>query len=367
MGDQLLDQAALAHPRFPEDGDEAAALPGGPVERLAKLRRLGVPPDQRRVGRAGLRHLGHARGPARPRDARGRPLLEDLLVELPRLGLRLHAQLAPQHAHAVLILAERGGALPELGVQAHERAVRRLLQRIEGEELAGRPDRGLEVLRLPLVREQPGQAVAGLLAQALARLAQPRLPRLLGDAHPGEQVAAVEGRGLRERLGRALIQEPGEGRHVQVDETGVDGHRVALGPQDAGATRQRPAQLVQGVAETGPRLVVGPVRPEQRGQAVAMRGGTRVEGQVSQQRLRLPGRQPERQARLEPGLEAAEEFEAHPSRCHHRPSVGDASTAPASVQGGPHEIFHVSSTVPSHASRYTGDSSTTGAKGGPAP
>src|SRR5438132_617701 len=55
-------------------------------------------------------------------------LAQDLLVEGLRLRLGLDAELAAEHAHAVLVVAQRRAAPTEIRVQPHQRAVRRLLQ-----------------------------------------------------------------------------------------------------------------------------------------------------------------------------------------------------------------------------------------------
>ena len=126
VGDQLLDQAGLADSGLAEDGDEPAATRPGPVEGVTEPAELDLASDQRRLRRWRLGRL------ARPRRSRrchagGRPLLEDLAIQPAGVGLRLRPEVVPQDVHALLVLAEGGAPLPQLGVQAHQRAVHRFL------------------------------------------------------------------------------------------------------------------------------------------------------------------------------------------------------------------------------------------------
>ena len=67
-------------------------------------------------------------------------MAEDFLVDRARVGLGLDAELAPEDAHAELVLPEGAPTSAELGVEAHQRSVDRFLERIEGDE----PERGLQ-------------------------------------------------------------------------------------------------------------------------------------------------------------------------------------------------------------------------------
>ena len=69
------------------------------------------------------------------------PLAQDVLVQLLGFGLWLDAQLSPEDFDAVLVLAKRGVAPAELHVEAHQRAVHGLLQRVESRGLLKRRGR----------------------------------------------------------------------------------------------------------------------------------------------------------------------------------------------------------------------------------
>src|SRR5262249_15050278 len=69
------------------------------------------------------------------RRARARAAAQDVAVERPRWLLGLGAQLALEPAHAVLILAERGGAPSLADIEPHGGAMSRLLQRIQAQDL----------------------------------------------------------------------------------------------------------------------------------------------------------------------------------------------------------------------------------------
>src|SRR5438552_7480238 len=118
-------------------------------------------------------------------------------MEPPRLRLRLHAELALQDANADLILRQRRVPPSAQDVQAHAGAVRRLLQRIEGEQLAGDLDRAVDASGRGFERDETRRGIDGALAQPLALGEEPRFERLLVHAEFLEKLAAVE----RERLG----------------------------------------------------------------------------------------------------------------------------------------------------------------------
>ena len=100
MGDQLLDQAALADPRLPEDSDQLTRSALGLVKRCLGLCQGRVAADERSLGdlrvepRTCERPRGRAGGGAGGRVAGGGSLREDFLIELLRLELGLDAQLA---------------------------------------------------------------------------------------------------------------------------------------------------------------------------------------------------------------------------------------------------------------------------------
>src|SRR5262249_23631352 len=111
----LRDQPALADPRFPSHQDGPRVPRPGRVEgrpeqvALGRATREGHLRERGR-GRRVLAAWRRARVGRRRVTGRGRwaePLTQDLLVDLPRLGLGLYLQLAPEHGDALPVLAER--------------------------------------------------------------------------------------------------------------------------------------------------------------------------------------------------------------------------------------------------------------------
>src|SRR5690242_19344513 len=100
-------------------------------------------------------------------------LAQDLLVQRLGLLLRLDTELAREHAHALLVLAQRRAPSAGVGVEAHQRAVRWLLQRIEGQQSKGRLNRRLDRANLALMREQPRERFERQLTQSLTLAEQP--------------------------------------------------------------------------------------------------------------------------------------------------------------------------------------------------
>src|SRR5262249_37916781 len=110
-----------------EDADRATALPGV-GEALAQRRQLRDAADQRRF------RLGEARRGLIPGHRRApRRCLQQLAVQPARVRVGLDAQLALESRDADLVLAQSSSEATLLGIEAHERSVRRLLRRIERE------------------------------------------------------------------------------------------------------------------------------------------------------------------------------------------------------------------------------------------
>ena len=173
-----------------------------------RVARGGEPPEVSRLG-------GH-------RDD-GSPA-EDLLVELLGLLLRLDSKLALQDSHAELVLLEGRPAAAELGVEAHERAVHRLLERVEGDQ----PQRRLEGAPPALPRRAerraarraprgPARAAAPARPSATPRTSVPR------KAKPVQEVTPIEADGLRERLRRPPASPAARRSRVDVDRVRVQG------------------------------------------------------------------------------------------------------------------------------------------------
>src|SRR5262249_6625431 len=117
--------------------------------------------------------------------------LDQLPIQLLRLGVGLHAELTPEDAHARLVLPEGGAPPAESLVEAHQRSMGRLLQRIERDE----PERGLEGAlerRRPLLMsEKLGQGLHGQLSQAVSLSDQPVLEERSAEGEALEEIAAI--------------------------------------------------------------------------------------------------------------------------------------------------------------------------------
>ena len=257
---------------------------------------------------AGPRPVGLDRG-VRPPGAGA----QDLLVQRGRLRIRRRPELAAQHVGARLVLAQGGLTAPGPGVEAHEGAVRGLLPRVEGEQPEPGLHRGGGRVGLLLLGEQSAEALDRQRVQPLALAAQPVLEGGLAEAHPGEEIAPVQGDDLRERGGPAVGEHRLEPRHVHVHRGGVERHVRPVEPGAApGRGGQRLADARQRVAQVAPRLRRGHVAPQQRGQLVARVGPPERQRQVGQERLGLADGERERRSLRKLGPESSEQGEPQP-------------------------------------------------------
>jgi hypothetical protein len=272
---QLRDEPALADACLPEHGDDPAAAGGGRGEGGVELLHLARASHQLGGGaHARDAVLGHARSVAalgRRRRLRARgPLAEDLLVERLRLRLRLHPQLALEHAHALLVLPERGPPPSLLRVEAHQRSVHGLLQRVQRQQPESAQHRRLDGARLALVCQQPREGLEGELPQPLAFAQQPLLERRLVERQSRQEIALVERARAREGLRRAVSEEPLEVRDIDADAAAIEGNRVPVEREARrGGGRQGLAQGEEGLTQAvAGRLLADPA-PEQRSELVA--------------------------------------------------------------------------------------------------
>jgi hypothetical protein len=234
-------------------------------------------------------------------------LAQQLQIELPGLGFWLAPQLALQHLDRELVLLERRATAVLAQIQAHERAMRRLLQRVEGEQAHGGLNGALGRAGLALAGQQPGEGLERQLPQPLAFGDEPFLEQRLVQAEAREQIACIDRRGLLERLRRAFRHVPFEAGDVDVDHGRVQRKRLAFGDQDRrGGGRQRPSQGGERVAQAVAGSLVGRLAPEERGEPVARVGVAGLGAEVGQQRLGLAGGQVDGATRPESGLKPTE-------------------------------------------------------------
>ncbi|HEU5099640.1 MAG TPA: hypothetical protein VFU22_11505 [Roseiflexaceae bacterium] len=148
----------------------------------------------------------------------------DCGIELHRLLVRGDAELLFETLGAGAILAQGGGALPRGSVVVHQRAVGRLVQRVEGQAAARRRD-GPVVIPSPAV--QLGEMLQGagaLLAQALGLEVLPLVEgRAVAEREAGEKVVAVESKPRLQGFPAGVRPKPGlKCRYIEPD-VGVGG------------------------------------------------------------------------------------------------------------------------------------------------
>ena len=281
-GAELLDQPGLAGAGLAGDQHQPGVPALGGPPQLGQPGPLAGPPDQGRPAerpgpsrcRLGAR-LGAWRQQGRVGPAGGR-----------RGG---HVQLPLQGGGAGVVGPQRPGPVAAGVVQPHQEPVGRLPERVLAQEPLGVADRrgvlapGLQQLGQPLqgLQVAPAQPLPllqqPLVVAALEQVAPVQLDRL---AQGGELLAGLPGPGRR-RL---------EGGHVQPEGGVVPPPERPLGHlQEPVGVGQGAPQVVQQVAQVGPRLGLAGVGPEQEGQALARLGRLPVEQQVGEQRLG-PGR-----------------------------------------------------------------------------
>ena len=223
--------------------------------------------DQRDVG-------GHRRRAARPAGRRSggrwldagpvRPAYgaKDLQIELLRVRFRLHSELVLQDTDAQLILAKRGPPTAKPGVEAHERAVHGLLERIQRDQPSPGLQGGLHRPGGALQTEQPGQHLEGQLPQARPLGHQPLLERGLLPREPVEQVASIEIDRLDKRLWRTGGGELFEGHRVDVDGVGAQGDGGTLDAKASRASRLHgPPQGEERLPKAVPRMHMRQIPP----------------------------------------------------------------------------------------------------------
>src|SRR5215468_8412041 len=111
---------------------------------------------------------------------------------------------------------------------------------------------------------------------------------------------------------RSREREPLEGGRVHVDGGWLQRQAVALLPECAVGIAQRLANEEQGLPEARPGRLLPAPAPEERGQRVARMRPAERQGEIGDEGLGLAGGQREGWARVETGLEAAEERETEP-------------------------------------------------------
>ncbi len=230
LGGQRRHQAALADAGLADDRHEVTPASRRLLERPAQLPELHVAAEERRLvsGRLWDGHARRGRQPVARCRAAG-SLAEQFVVELLRLRLRLDPELTLEHADALLVLPERGPSSARLGVQPHQRPVRRLLEWVQPEQCQPRLDGGVGLAGLPVLRQELGQPLQRQLPEPFPLPQQPLLePARPLHAPPRQQVPPVERRRRGQRRRRPLGDAPLERRHVDLHRRRVQRDRVAF-------------------------------------------------------------------------------------------------------------------------------------------
>ena len=208
------------------------------LERVGQSRELHIAADERRVGGERYRLLPFA----------GLPLREELAIERARLGGGLHAELALERVDTDLILTERRDRVSGRGVQAHQLAVHRLVERVEREAAARGLERAREVAVVCVVRDQPRETVAHERTQPLAMADDPVLEGRLVDGEAAQEVAPIARDGGGEGFRLLADDVTLELRHVD-DDVGAQRQARRIGVEDAGGGTERLAEHEQRLAE----------------------------------------------------------------------------------------------------------------------
>ena len=203
---------------------------------------------------------------------------EQLAVEAAGLGVGLGGQLGVELLAQELVLRQRLLAAPAGRVDAHERPVGGLGQRIDDQRALQRGD------RLRVVAGQLGELDAQRAVQLEQRGPARVGPRLV--AVLGQQLAGVEVERALVGGGVARLARAGGGGLEGVDvDLGLEGDDAVAQAQGIGADRA--PRCVQRLVEVVGRRVAVAVGPQQLGEALAVQPALGREGQELDQRLGL--------------------------------------------------------------------------------
>jgi hypothetical protein len=190
-------------------------------------------------------------------------------VEFARRVLRGDAQFFVQQAHALVVLAQGRGLLTGQGVEAHEDAMGRFVEIVQGEQATGEGDGVVGFARLLVMGNQPFQRPGkdtpvffGLKEAPVVEV------RCVGQAETGEKVAPVVVGGSGQlcgiAAGIAAFHSGQKAVHIQPD-VAREGDVLPIRVQPVAVTQRAfqagefPTQATAGVCA---------LRPEERGQTV---------------------------------------------------------------------------------------------------
>src|SRR5947207_210967 len=300
LGRELACEAALADAGFAEDRDHASVCARRFLERLGQLRELQVAADERRVG--GERRY-------RLLASAGLPLREELAIERARLSGGLHGEIASERADTDLLLTQGRDRVSGRGVQAHQLAVHRLVERVEREAAAGGLERAREVAVVCVVRDQPRETVAHERTQPLAMADDPVLEGRLVDGEAAQEVAPIARDGGGEGFRLLADDVTLELRYVD-DDVGAQRQGRRIGVEDAGGGTERLLEHEERLAEVVARRRRVGVAPQERGGILASDAAARGHGEIGEERLRFPGGEAGDTFPAERNLEATQKLDA---------------------------------------------------------
>ncbi len=285
----LQRQAGLAHAARPDQREQATV---GVVEPLGDVGQFRRPPDEG----------GQLNGQVvRRLRWRGQRFGFDFPAQRLRSRRRRDAQFRFQGAAARLVLGQGGAALAAQRQCAHQLLVRFFPP---GLQFHLPPGVALYGVPFPPLRVAGGQAVQhlnGLSVQRFALQQEPLFKRGTIQKEPGQQVAAIQGRGLAQALlacaaglemavgvlsagGDEVAEggyiEPVVAARVELDGRAGDEEEGRIGLRVANGA----AQAVEGLAEGVQGVGLGLFGPEEGGEGRPREGGAGVHRQVGQQR-----------------------------------------------------------------------------------
>jgi hypothetical protein len=230
-------------------------------------------------------------------------------------------QFLRQHRAEFPVLLKRQRRVPGPGIKRHDRPARRFAQGIERHQPQSQRQRRIVPAGGPVMVDQAFMGIERLFAQMLALGQQPAVEGRGLDIQPVQQLAGIEiDRPLQPfgpALGQCLFETGDIDRARRRMESDGVGFRLKAGAERGGG----PAQDGQGLAQTGARLFVPDILPQQGGKLGPAVACIRPQGEISQKRARLLGRYPQGfPARSDQG-EAAKQRQSegrHPASRKHR-------------------------------------------------
>src|SRR5262249_8915414 len=157
-----------------------------------------------------------------------------------------------------------------LDIETHQRAVHRLLQRIEGKEPRRRLDRAVSYAHPQLMTKQFRQRFEGELAQSFTLGQEPFFESCLADSDALEEIALIRGGCRLERLGCPRSDVPLERHDIDPNRGWLEREALSFGDHSPCVWGiERFSESAERVSQAITRLRLGPTTPQQRRQLVA--------------------------------------------------------------------------------------------------